>query len=99
MRYQDLNQQLVDDLRVVLHRAEELLDDTANASGEKAHAARQKLGEASDALRDRWARLQDLTTEAARTSRRVAREHPYETVGTGLAVLAVLGAALYLARR
>lgn len=99
MGSKDITQQLVNDLKVVLERAEELLETTSDASGESLKAARRKLSKAVKSLGKEWSLLSERAADAARASGRMVKEHPYESAGGGLVLLAVVVGALWLWKR
>ena len=94
-----ITQRLEDDLKVVLDRAEDLLELTAGASSEALGAARQGFLEVVESLRDEWKRLPRQASRAARASGRIVREHPYETAGGSLLLLVVVVGAVWLWQR
>jgi ElaB/YqjD/DUF883 family membrane-anchored ribosome-binding protein len=94
-----MKQQLVDELRAVLVQAENLLDTTPDGGDERFKVARQKLSESVDSLQDRWSDLQDTASRAAWASGRVIKEHPYESAGTGVALLGIAVSAVWLWQR
>jgi ElaB/YqjD/DUF883 family membrane-anchored ribosome-binding protein len=94
-----MNKQLVDDLKVVLQEAEELLAATAGASGNTLDAARRKLSDGVDLLRGECAHLQRKAAAAARASGQLVKEHPYETAGAGLTLMAIVAVAVWLWQR
>ena len=92
----DVTEQLVDDLKVVLERAEDLLETTGGGSGKKLEAARERLTNAISTLRAAESELQKKAVAALESSGRFVKEHPYETAGGGLAlILALLGSYLW----
>lgn len=93
-----MNQQLVDDLKVVLQRAEELLETTSDASGERLKAARRKLSKAVKSAGKEWSRLSDRAGDAVRASGQLVKEHPYESAGGGLLLLALVVGVVWLLR-
>ena len=99
METTQMKQQVVDDLRAVLAQAENLVETSAEAGDERFKMARRKLSESVDSLQDRWSDLQDTASRAARASGRVIKEHPYESVGTGVALLGLAVFGLWLLQR
>lgn len=92
------HQTLVDDLKVVLEQAEDLLGTTAGVSNHKLESARRKLSNSVDGLRDKCGRLQRSTVDIARASGEYVKEHPYETAGASLALLALTAGVLWIWR-
>ncbi|MCU0788077.1 MAG: DUF883 domain-containing protein [Verrucomicrobia bacterium] len=94
-----IEQQLVDDLKVVLQQAEDLLESTTGASGKGLDKAREKLSASMDLLRQRWNQLSEGAADAARATGRVVRDHPVGATGSGLALLAALIGGFWLWQR
>ena len=82
-------QKLVQDLRVVVHDAEELMKATATDLGDKAREARVKLAATLESAKASCKRLEEKTLATAKAADRVIRDHPYQTIGVafGLGVL------------
>lgn len=94
-------EKLLDDLRQVIHDAEELLQATAGQAGEHISQARER---ADASLRSAKERLSAIGGTAANTARRAAehtgayvRTNPWVAVGVG--ALAGLLAGLVIGRR
>lgn len=95
----DVTEKLVEDLKLVLENAEDLLQSTKGGSGKKFEAARDKFMDGISAIKDAQSKLKTKTSAALESSGRYVRQHPYETAGGGLAVmLAVAGAVLWYQR-
>jgi ElaB/YqjD/DUF883 family membrane-anchored ribosome-binding protein len=89
---------LAEELRNVVHQAEELLHAVSEDGNEAIHALRERVYGAVDNAKTR---LADLEQEAQRASMRVAsaaetyiRDHPWVTVGVAVGVGVLLGALL-----
>jgi ElaB/YqjD/DUF883 family membrane-anchored ribosome-binding protein len=84
-------ERLVEDLRTLVHDAEELLKSGAEEAGEKALALRARLQTSLDKAKDTCRRLEDHAIESAKAADRVIRSHPYESMGItfGVGVLGV----------
>jgi ElaB/YqjD/DUF883 family membrane-anchored ribosome-binding protein len=89
---------LIDDLRVVVADAEALLAATANDASEP---GREVRGQASAAIEEARARLEELESEfrsrakaAAEDAGRFVRENPWQSVGVAAAVGVVVGMLL-----
>jgi ElaB/YqjD/DUF883 family membrane-anchored ribosome-binding protein len=87
----EANQQLVEDLKRVIRDAEELLKATAGEAGEKIKEIRSRLSAALESAKATCGRLQDQTVQAAKTTDRMIREHPYETIGIAFGVGLLIG--------
>jgi ElaB/YqjD/DUF883 family membrane-anchored ribosome-binding protein len=86
---------LVNDLKVVISDAEELLRATAGQAGEKISVARLRIEES---LADAKRRLADVGVAAGEQARVAARatdqfvhENPWQAVGIGAALGVILG--------
>ena len=91
-------EKLMEDLKVVVADAEELLKATANQTGERIAAARAK---AEDSLRAAKVRLTEAQAAvvkqvkvAAKTTDDYVHENPWQAVGIAAAVGLVLGALI-----
>ena len=91
-------EKLVEDLRVVVADAEELLRATANQTGERIAAARAKAEESLRAAKVRLAEAQASVVErvkiAAKTTDGYVHENPWQAMGIAAAVGLVLGALI-----
>lgn len=86
---------LMEDLRMVVTDAEELLRATAGHAGEKVAAARERAGQSIDAAKARISQAgyaaADQTRIAARATDDYVHENPWTAVGVAAAVGIVLG--------
>jgi ElaB/YqjD/DUF883 family membrane-anchored ribosome-binding protein len=87
--------QLVADLKTVMHDAEALLKATSTQTGERIQEVRAR---AEQSLRDARTRLTSLEDEALRRAREVAdatqeyvRENPWQSVGIAAGIGLLLG--------
>jgi len=91
-------EKLMDDLRVVVADAEELLKATANQTGERIAAARAKAGESLQAAKERLGSAQvavvEKTKAAATATDNYVHVHPWQAVGIAAAVGLLLGAII-----
>ena len=94
-------EKLMQDLRVVVADAEELLRATAGQAGEKVAAARERIQENLAAAKQRLAAAQDAvvarTKEAAKVTDEYVHENPWKAIGVGAALGVVVG--MLIARR
>jgi ElaB/YqjD/DUF883 family membrane-anchored ribosome-binding protein len=85
----------MEDLRMVVTDAEELLRATAGHAGEKVAAARERAGQSIDAAKARISQAgyaaADQTRIAARATDDYVHENPWTAVGVAAAVGIVLG--------
>jgi len=86
---------LMEDLRLVVTDAEELLRATAGQAGEKVAAARARAAESVDAAKARIAQAgyaaAAQTREAAKVADDYVRDNPWAAVGVAAAVGVVIG--------
>lgn len=79
------------DLREMSNDAEEMMNATAGAAGEKMDQLRNRLSSALDAAKTTYQKLQDKTVAGARVADKTIREHPYESIGIVAGVAFGLG--------
>ncbi|MDD5384809.1 MAG: DUF883 family protein [Gallionella sp.] len=88
-------EKLMQDLRVVVADAEELLRATAGQAGEKVSAARERIQENLAAAKQRLAAAQDAvaakTKQAAKVTDEYVHENPWKAVGIAAGVGLVIG--------
>ena len=86
---------LMQDLRVVVSDAEELLKATANQAGEKVGAARERIHENLAAAKARLAAAEsavvDKTKLAAKATDVYVHENPWKAVGVSACVGVIVG--------
>jgi ElaB/YqjD/DUF883 family membrane-anchored ribosome-binding protein len=83
--------ELTSDLKHVVRNSEELLQQTANAVGDRAKKVRERLSETLEAAKRTCRGLEEKTREEARVTDKVIREHPYESIGIALGVGLLIG--------
>lgn len=84
-------QKLMQDLKVVVHDAEELMKATASDLGEKARDARVKLAATLESAKASCKKLEEKTLATAKAADRVIRDHPYQTIGLAFGVGLLIG--------
>lgn len=88
-------EKLMDDLRVVVADAEELLRATAGQAGEKVAVARERIQESLAAAKVRLAAAQDVVIEktkyAAKVTDDYVHENPWKAVGIAAGVGLLVG--------
>lgn len=88
-------EKLMQDLRVVVADAEELLRVTAGQAGEKVSAARERIQENLVAARMRLASAQESviakTKQAAKATDEYVHESPWKAIGIAAGVSLVVG--------
>jgi ElaB/YqjD/DUF883 family membrane-anchored ribosome-binding protein len=84
-------EKLADDIKALVHDAEELLKVGAEEAGEKAAALRARLQTSLDQAKESCRRLEGHAIESAKAADRVIRSHPYESIGIAFGVGVLLG--------
>jgi ElaB/YqjD/DUF883 family membrane-anchored ribosome-binding protein len=92
---------LVQDMRVVISDAEDLLRATANQAGEKIAVARERIQDSLHQAKVKLAEAEAMVTErakqAARYTEEYVQENPWRAVGIAAGIGLVLG--LLMTRR
>lgn len=88
-------EKLMQDLRVVVADAEELLRATAGQAGEKVATARERIQQNLAAAKARLAAAEEAivgkTRQAAKATDEYVHEHPWKAVGIGVGVGLIVG--------
>lgn len=88
-------EKLMQDFRVVVSDAEELLRATAGVAGEKVSVARERIQENLAVAKARLANAEEAliakTKEAARVTDEYVHDNPWKAVGIGAAVGVIVG--------
>ena len=84
-------EKLAEDLRLLVHDAEQLLKSGANDAGEKAAELRARLQTSLENAKDTMKRLEDRAIASAKAADRVIRDHPYESLGIAFGVGLLIG--------
>jgi ElaB/YqjD/DUF883 family membrane-anchored ribosome-binding protein len=82
---------LAHDARVLADDARGLLEATAHIADEKVAAARKRLGEALEASRATYHRLQEKVARGAQMADQTVRTHPYESIALAFGLGALIG--------
>jgi ElaB/YqjD/DUF883 family membrane-anchored ribosome-binding protein len=92
---------LVQDLKVVVTDAEELLRATASQAGERAAVARQKIEHSLERAKVKLSELESVvaerTREVAHEADQYVHEHPWKAVGVAAGIGLIIG--LLISRR
>ncbi len=92
---------LVQDLKIVISDAEDLLRATASQAGEKAAAAREKIQDSLHRVKIKLAEAEDImidkTKQAARATDDYVHDNPWRAVGIAAGVGLLIG--LLIGRR
>ena len=88
-------EKLMQDLRVVVSDAEELLRATASQAGDKVSAARERIQDSLAAAKERLAEAQEQvvakTKQAARVTDEYVHENPWKAVGIAAGAGLIVG--------
>lgn len=88
-------EKLMQDLRVVVADAEELLRATAGQAGEKVSMARERIQESLAATKERLAAMQESviakTRQAAKATDEYVHENPWKAVGIAAGAGLIVG--------
>jgi ElaB/YqjD/DUF883 family membrane-anchored ribosome-binding protein len=88
-------EKLMQDLRLVVADAEELLRATASQAGEKVSAARERIQENLAAAKERLAVAQETmvakTKQAAKVTDEYVHENPWKAIGIAAGVGLIVG--------
>lgn len=88
-------EKLVEDFKVVVADAEELLRATASQTGDKVVAARQKIEESLGVARQKLALAQagimEKGKQAARVTDEYVHDHPWQSIGVAGAIGFLVG--------
>lgn len=86
---------LITDLQAIIEDAEELLELTADQTGDKLGALRDRISgrllTAKDRIADAEAALIDSSKKAARATDDYVHEHPWQSLGVAAGVAFLLG--------
>jgi ElaB/YqjD/DUF883 family membrane-anchored ribosome-binding protein len=97
----DSKDKLMDDLRLVVSDAEELLRATANQAGEGAASARARIQESLQVVKGRLVSAEDTaierTRQAAKDADQYVHDNPWQAIGISACVGAIVG--MLIARR
>jgi ElaB/YqjD/DUF883 family membrane-anchored ribosome-binding protein len=86
---------LVQDLKIVISDAEELLRATASTAGERVVAAREKVQDSLDRAKVKLAEVEDVIIDrgkqAARVTDEYVRDNPWRAVGIAAGIGVIIG--------
>ena len=71
--------------------AHALLTATADVAGEKVGEARKRLAAALERGKEIYGRVREQAIEGAKATDEVVREHPYQAIGIGIGIGAIMG--------
>lgn len=84
-------EKLKEDIRALVHDAEEMLKVTADNMNDKVKDARSRLTAALERAKASSHQLEDKAAAAAKATDRVIRAHPYESIGVAFGIGVLLG--------
>jgi ElaB/YqjD/DUF883 family membrane-anchored ribosome-binding protein len=86
---------LVQDLKIVISDAEDLLRATASTAGERVVAAREKVQDSLERAKVKLAEVEDAlidkSKEAARAADEYVHDHPWRAVGIAAGIGVIIG--------
>jgi ElaB/YqjD/DUF883 family membrane-anchored ribosome-binding protein len=86
---------LVQDLKIVISDAEDLLRATASTAGERVVAAREKVQDSLERAKLKLAEVEDIlidrSKEAARATDEYVRDNPWRAVGIAAGIGVIIG--------
>lgn len=83
--------QTTEDLKALLHEAEQALSNTAGEAGEKFDELRERLRDALDSGKYSFDRLKSEATRRAKQADQLVRDNPYYAIGVAAGVGALIG--------
>jgi ElaB/YqjD/DUF883 family membrane-anchored ribosome-binding protein len=83
--------ELVTDLKRIVHDSEELLQATKDTLGENGRDTRKRIKHAMDRAKRTCRRLEARAIHRAKAADRVIRSHPYQSLGIALGAGLLLG--------
>jgi ElaB/YqjD/DUF883 family membrane-anchored ribosome-binding protein len=89
-------EQLLEDLKTVVHDGEALLKAGADELSHKGKEARERLAAALEVARETKHKLEERTIAGAKAADRMVRANPYQAIGIAFGVGLLLG---FLANR
>ena len=90
----DPSERLLQELREVVRDGEELLRAGADQLNEQSTSTRARMQAALEAAKETGRKLQERTVAGARTTDRLIRDHPYQSIGIALGIGLLIGAFL-----
>jgi ElaB/YqjD/DUF883 family membrane-anchored ribosome-binding protein len=88
-------EKLVQDLKIVISDAEDLLRATASTAGERVAAAREKVQDSLERAKVKLAEIEDVlidrSKQAARATDEYVHENPWRAVGIAAGVGVIIG--------
>ena len=84
-------QAISNEMNKLAEDAQALLSATADVAGEKVGEARKRLAVAVERGREVYGRVRYQAIEGAKATDEVVREHPYQAIGIGVGIGAMLG--------
>jgi ElaB/YqjD/DUF883 family membrane-anchored ribosome-binding protein len=88
-------EKLVQDLKIVISDAEDLLRATASTAGERVAQAREKVQDSLDRAKVKLAEVEDViidrSKQAARATDEYVRENPWRAVGIAAGIGVLVG--------
>jgi ElaB/YqjD/DUF883 family membrane-anchored ribosome-binding protein len=90
-------EKLLHNLKAVVRDGEELLKVGAHDLSERGMAARERLAAALEVARETRSKLEERVVASAKTTDRIVREYPYQSLGAAFGMGVLIG--LLISRR
>jgi len=84
-------QAISNDMGQLAEDARALMAATADVAGEKVGEARQRLAAALERGKEIYGRVREKAVEGAKAADVAVHEHPYQAIGIGVGIGAILG--------
>ena len=84
-------EKLAQDLRILIHDAEELLKAGKLEAGSKLEELKSRLQASVGRMKETCQNLEDKVVAGAKATDKVIREHPYESIGVAFGVGLLIG--------
>jgi ElaB/YqjD/DUF883 family membrane-anchored ribosome-binding protein len=84
-------EKLAQDLRVLIHDAEELLKAGTTEAGGKVEELKARLQASVGRMKEHYQHAQEKVVAGAKATDKVIREHPYESLGVAFGVGLLIG--------
>jgi ElaB/YqjD/DUF883 family membrane-anchored ribosome-binding protein len=91
------SQAISEDLSTLADNAQDLINATADVTGDKVANARKRLAAALENSKEIYGRVREKAIEGAKATDRAVHEHPYQALGVALGLGVLIG--LLIGRR
>lgn len=91
------SQAISEDLSTLADNAQDLINATADVTGDKVANARKRLAAALENSKEIYGRVREKAIEGAKATDRAVHEHPYQALGVAVGLGVLIG--LLIGRR